>query len=107
MTTTTRTVYGVAARLMRPTKRHRPALWSGVLGTVYALSPERETRYFDYDVDAAREWAGVDTASDPRLARGDARGRYRWSRSGAGDSEPRAHQRVLWVVDEPREEVTT
>lgn len=58
------------ARKMKPTKKHRPAIWECMLGTVYARNPDGVTRYFDYDWDGAREFAGVDTPdADPRVAR--------------------------------------
>ena len=46
-------------RKMPPTQKHRPVLTPGILGTVYGVSPEGEVRYFDYDWDAALQFAGV------------------------------------------------
>lgn len=58
------------ARKAKPTKDHRPAIWESLLGTVEARSPEGITRYFDYDWEAARAFAGIDeSTSDLRLAR--------------------------------------
>lgn len=57
------------ARKMKPTLKHRPAIWEAILGTVYA-SNGIEVRYFDYRWDEARAFAGVDQpGADPRLAR--------------------------------------
>jgi hypothetical protein len=57
-------------RMMRPTLKHRPVLTFGILGTVYGVSPEGEVRYFDYDWNAALEFAGVtgDPAQDLRFS---------------------------------------
>lgn len=59
------------ARRRRPTLRHRPAVWENLLGTVYARSPEGEVRYFNFDWDGAREFAGItdDADHDLRLYR--------------------------------------
>jgi hypothetical protein len=74
---------------MRPTQHHRPGLWENMLGTVYAMNDAGEVRYFDYDYEAARAFAGADEADrDPRQARA-AR-----SYSGTG---PRKGQHVLYV----------
>ena len=59
---------GVKARKMKPTKKHRPAIWECMLGAVYASDGKR-ARYFDYDLDAARKFAGVDKAKDIRIFR--------------------------------------
>lgn len=48
------------ARRMKPTLRHRVAIWENMLGTVNAMNDRGEVRYFDYDWAAAREFAGVD-----------------------------------------------
>ena len=57
------------ARKMKPTQKHRIAIWECMLGTVYA-SNGTETRYFDYDWDGAREFAGVTAeGADPRVYR--------------------------------------
>lgn len=45
---------------MRPTRRHQPVLTFGILGTVYGISPTGEVKYFDYDWDAAIEWADLE-----------------------------------------------
>lgn len=54
----------------KPTQRHKPVIWEGILGAVYAASPEGVVKYFDYDWDGAREWAGITTSTpDLRIAR--------------------------------------
>lgn len=84
------------ARKMKPTLKHRPAIWECMLGTVYARSPEGQVRYFDYDWERAREFAQVHPSRDPRL--------HKASQS-FGAEGPRKGQWVLWVVPtvEPRE----
>lgn len=59
------------ARKMKPTQKHRPAIWEAMLGTVYACNDEGQVRYFDYDWDAAREFAGVAPERDLRVWRQD------------------------------------
>jgi hypothetical protein len=81
------------ARKAKRTLKHRPAVWEMMLGTVYA-SNGKETRYFDYDWDAAREFAGIreDEDQDLRLDKWPAhtslRGNY---------TDPRTGQLVLFV----------
>ena len=58
---------GVEAKKMPPTKKHRPAIWEMMLGTVNAMNDEGEVKYFDYDHDAAKEFAGVAEKKDPRV----------------------------------------
>lgn len=43
------------------TKKHRPLIWENMLGTVYADNPlsEEDPKYFDYDYEAARKYAGI------------------------------------------------
>lgn len=72
------------ARKMRPTQKHRPAIWEGILGAVYA-NDGIATRYFDYDYEGALEYAG---GTDPRV--------YRAQRS-MGPALPSKGQLVLWV----------
>lgn len=61
---------GVPCRVMPPTRRHRPAVWEAMLGTVEAMSDAYETRYFDYDHRGAAEFASaLEPGRDPRLAR--------------------------------------
>lgn len=84
----TRKVYGVVAKVAKPTNHHRPALWAGLLGTVYAMSPDDRIRYFDYDIDGAKKFAGVDKGVDPRF--------YKYTKFSTGEL-PRIGQKVLWV----------
>lgn len=61
------------ARQMPPTRKHRPIITFGILGTVYGISPEGEVKYFDYDWDGALAFAGVAAESleqlDPRIGK--------------------------------------
>lgn len=57
------------ARKMKPTQKHRIAIWECMLGTVFARNAEGEVKYFDYDWDGAREFAGVTAEADPRVFR--------------------------------------
>ena len=81
-------------RKMRPTKKHRPAIWENMLGTVYGMNDEGVTRYFDYRWDEAIEFAGVTPDRDPRAARKTERVRYTKDSS----TEPRDRQFVLWIT---------
>lgn len=56
-------------RKMKPTKDHYPVLWECMLGTVYARNSRNETKFFNYDLEAAYEFAGLDNANDLRLAK--------------------------------------
>ncbi len=78
-----------------PTKKHRPAIWEAMLGTVYAADPDGNVRYFDYDYAAAKRFARV------RRGRNDLR-LYRhkafvtpYLRSQSAE-RPRDGQLVLW-----------
>lgn len=52
------------------TQKHEPMVWENMLGTVMARNPHtKETKYFDYDHKAAREFAGVHKASDLRVVK--------------------------------------
>lgn len=74
----------------KPTLKHRHAIWECMLGTVYARNAAGEVKYFDYDWDGARAFAGVDTGTDLRLAK--------WpAHTGGG---PRTGQLVLFVLRE-------
>jgi hypothetical protein len=84
------------ARDAKPTRKHRPAIWEMLLGTVYA-SNGTEVRYFDYDWDAAREFAGVTPDADPRHALARFSQRSLPARRPTA-SEPRPTQRVLFVL---------
>jgi hypothetical protein len=82
-------------RRMKPTQKHRPAVWECMLATVYAMNDAGEVRYFDYDWDAAVEWAGVrEDGRDPRTFKNPFRcsvGR------GATATTISAKRVVLWV----------
>jgi len=45
-----------------PTLKHRPAITFGILGTCYGINAAGEVRYFDYNWEAALEYAGVTNA---------------------------------------------
>lgn len=79
-----------------PTLRHRLAIAPGILGTVYGINADGEARYFDYDIAAAYEFAGVTTEADPRIAK--PRGRYAFIRSGAMEANPKPSTRCIWVL---------
>jgi len=89
------TYRGIPARKMKPTKRHRPAVWEGILGAVYAMNAQRQTRYFDYDWPGALQWAGYSEDNDPRVWRFDQHVRY------ADDplDNPTRGRLVLWLKD--------
>lgn len=81
------------ARRMRPTQKHRPAIWECMLATVFACNARGDVRYFDYDWDAAREFAGVDAeGADPRVFKSDRR-----MNVGRAGEAVRKGQAVLYV----------
>lgn len=80
-------------RKMPPTKKHRPAVWENILGTVYAYNG-KAVRYFDYDWEAAWKYAGVTEGVDPRLYKVNKHVNYTDSRN-----EPRFGRLVLWVKE--------
>ena len=87
---------GIPASKAAPTKAHRPAIWECMLGTVYAMSPDGEARYFDYDHTAALQWAQIDGPdADLRVARVKVYRNY--VRSGATESSPLIGRLVLWA----------
>ena len=56
------------------TAKHKPLIWENMLGTVYARDfndsgSTKAAKYFDYDWDAAHEYAGVDKCTDLRISR--------------------------------------
>jgi len=57
-----------ARRVPRLTLKHRPLIWECMLGTVYAMGSEGP-KYFDYNWDAAREYARVSLHTDLRITR--------------------------------------
>ena len=110
-------------RKAKPTLKHRPAIWENMLGTVYAMNDVGDIRYFDYDYDAAMDFAGLDLSSadfaaatsrrlgftdhglpvpvvdhDLRVARPPRRCRYGNGRNTC--PEPRQNQWVLWTLKE-------
>ena len=56
-------------RKAKPTRKHRPAIWECMLGTVYAMNNAGEVLYFDYRWDEAVAYAGVTTERDPRVSK--------------------------------------
>ena len=76
---------------MPPTLKHRPAIWECMLATVYAMNEEGETRYFDYDWEAAIDWAGIANKQDVRLACKKRNVRY------SNGTDPQMGKLVLWV----------
>jgi hypothetical protein len=74
-------------RQMKPTLKHRAAVWNGILGTMYAMSPEGVIRYFDYAWDEAVAFAQL--GEDLRV--------YRADRQHPHHSGYRARQMVLWT----------
>lgn len=90
-------MYGLVVREMRPTLKHRLAIAPGLLGTVYAMNAAGEMRYFDFNYQAARKFAGLDAGTDIRFAR--PIGPYRFVKSGATDGNPYPYQRCYWVKD--------
>jgi hypothetical protein len=86
---------GIIAPMKKRTKKHRPAVWECLLGTVYAYHPEKGVKYFDYKWDEARGYAEVDQYTDIRLDR------YINGESGCecigNDAERPRNQLVLWV----------
>jgi len=87
---------GVHCRKMKPTMKHRPAIWEGMFGAVYAMNDRGETAYFDHDWDSAREHAGISCGSDPRLFRMWEHVRY--SNGQHAISDPAVGDLVLWIV---------
>ena len=85
----------------RPTKKHRPAIWENMLGTVWALNSEGIAVYFDYNWDAARAHAGIDLNADQdlRLARFQGHVSYVKNSSMFDPKGPSKGQMVLWIKD--------
>lgn len=91
---TTTTFLGTPARKMNPTKSHRPAVWEGILGTVFATDGET-IQYFDYDHKGAMAFAGVTPDADPRVAKFSGEVAYPGLEEGR---RPSKGQKTLWVV---------
>lgn len=52
------------------TKKHRPLVWEGMLGTVYALKHgHEEPKYFHYDYEDAHKHAETENHTDLRVAK--------------------------------------
>ena len=66
---------GVNAVNKKPTLNHRPAIWENILATIYAMNDQGEIKYFDYDYDAAIEFAGIKEKKDVRCFKA----KERWS----------------------------
>ena len=81
-------------RKMKPTMKHRPAVWEGILAAVYATDGQT-VRYFDYDWDAAVAFAGVTPETDPRTAPWPGTHSLKGDRGGMA---PRKGQKVLWTL---------
>jgi len=65
------------ARKMKPTRAHRRAIQEVLLSTVEAWNAEGVRKYFDYDWDGARAYAGLDLPdADPRVWRENKHQRY-------------------------------
>ena len=89
----TRTVkfFGVEAKRMKPTKKHRRALWESMLGTVMAQNTKGKIKYFDYKWEDAIAFAEIAEATDIRVAR--------WEHGSGYDCRgPRKGQLVLSVI---------
>lgn len=85
---------------MRPARRHRPAIWESMLGTVFAMDDAGHIKYFDYDYEAARAYAGVDDLVghvDPRLAPFP-RNAHRYDDGESAWARPAPAQLVLWIA---------
>ena len=76
------------------TKKHKPLVWENMLATVCARNPiTGETHYFDYDYNAARDYAQIYDCTDLRISR--VHQRYQgWPRRG---------QLVLWGIPPEKE----
>ena len=95
--TKTRRFLGIEARYMPPTQKHRPAVWGNMLGTVYAMNDARQSKYFDYEHDAALEFSGAEEdGRDVRLY--PVKTACTWH-NGRHGSSPRKNQLVLWVKE--------
>jgi hypothetical protein len=85
---------GVAAKKMKPTKKHRPAMWECMLGTVYAQNDTGEIKYFDYKWEDAKTFAGISSDRDPRVFKTDKNMNYemRYELPSKGNL-------VLWILE--------
>ena len=83
---------GVKAKSI--TKKHKPLIWEGMLGTVHSRSPEGETKYHHYDWDEAHEHAQVHNHKDLRIARSP----HEYSWEGINPTGPRKGKHALWGI---------
>lgn len=92
---------GARCRRMKPTQKHRPAVWENMLGTVYALNDAGECKYFDFKYEEALAFAGVNpkdaAVRDSRLHRVTLDRRRSYVRSGCAEGNPQLGKLVLWV----------
>jgi hypothetical protein len=88
----------MSARRMKPTRKHRPAIVPGILGTVYGINDDGEARYFDYDREGAEAFAGVTSERDPRYAKVTADRRASFVRRGATEANPRVGTGCIWIM---------
>ena len=79
---------------MKPTKKHRPAIWEMMLGTVIAMNSKGEMRYFDYDFEAVVKFAEL--GGDERYYNFKRGVRYD---NGKGDTylRPNHNQKIVWT----------
>lgn len=96
-------VLDIEGRKMKPTKRHRPAIWECILGAVFAMNENREVKYFDYDHEGAKEFGGINNSNDVRF--------YKYNKETGSlikdktpDSDnpldkPRWNKLVIWVEE--------
>lgn len=83
---------GIAARVMRTTRKHRPAVWHRA-GALCARDDEGHVQSFDR-ADDALAFAGVTNDRDPRLAP------FKSAAASTMDWRmPHFGQRVLWIED--------
>ena len=78
----------IRAKNMKPTLKHRPAIWECMLGTVFAMNDEREIKYFDFKWKDALEFAGVKNKQDIRVFK-----------NVVHAKGPRTKQIALWVEE--------
>jgi hypothetical protein len=51
------------------TMKHQPLLWECMLGTVNAVNPKGEEKYFDYEWADAHAWIELDKYEDLRVCK--------------------------------------
>lgn len=86
---------GVLADFRAPTRSHRPAIWENMLGTVFAMNDVGEVKYFDYNHEDAKRFAGAEEDDrDPRTWKVTISSDGRWRRD---PGRTRFRQTVLFV----------